>query len=157
MEEIKMQNDFENKDFWVEKDQFNNKKYYIRMYGKWIEISKEVYAVYKNSYQKMYRSMNVEKDVLRYYEDIDLAKPYLIEHHDKDILDTIWNDELKRLLYSTISKLSAKEKYIIKSIYFDDVSERDLAELLNMKQPTLHYQKIKIIKKLRKTFNQFLK
>lgn len=152
-----MQNDFENKDFWVEKDQFNNKKYYIRMYGKWIEIPKEVYAVYKNSYQKMYRSMNAEKDVLRYYKDIDLAKPYLIEHHDKDILDIIWNDELKCLLYSAISQLSAKEKYIIKSIYFDDVSERDLAELLNMKQPTLHYQKIKIIKKLQKTFNQFLK
>lgn len=152
-----MQNDFENKDFWVEKDQFNNKKYYIRMYGRWIEIPKEVYAVYKNSYQKMYRSMNVEKDVLHYYGDIDLAKPYLIEHHDKDILDTIWDDELKRLLYSAISKLSAKEKYIIKSIYFNDVSERDLAEFLKIKQPTLHYQKIKIIKKLQKTFNQFLK
>lgn len=144
-----MKNDFENKDFWVVKDQSNNKKYYIKMYGKWIEIPKKIYAVYKNSYQKMYRSMNTEKDVLQ-YKDIDLAMPYLIVHHDEDVLDTIWNEDLKCLLYSAISKLSEEEKYIITSIYFDDMSERDLAEILHMKQPTLHYQKIKILKKLKK-------
>lgn len=150
MEELKMQNDFENRDFWVEKDQSNNKKYYIKMYGKWIEIPKEVYAVYKNSYQKMYRSMNTEKDILRYYKDIDLAHPYLISHHVKDILDTISNEDLKQLLYLAISELSEEEKYIIVSIYFDGMSERNLAEILDMKQPTLHYRKIKILKKLKK-------
>lgn len=141
-----MQNDFENKDFWVEKDQFNNKKYYIRMYGRWIEIPKEVYAVYKNSYQKMYRMLNKESDLVDYYGDIDIVTDF---HMNFDPLERIIQKDNKIMIHSVMMHLAKEELVIIKSIYFDDMTEQELAIQLGISQQMVNYKKNKILKKLK--------
>lgn len=146
-----MQNDFENKDFWVEKDQFNKKRYYIRMYGKWIEITKEVYAVYKNSYQKMYRMLNKESDLVDYYGDIDIVTE---SHVNPNLLDKIWIDYMKEILHKALTELTEEEKVMIYKLFYEEVSERQLASKLGISKTTLHYRKKKIINKLRQFLDQ---
>ncbi len=146
MEEIKMQNDFRNWDFWVEKDQFNNKKYYMKINGEWIEISKEVYSVYKRSYQKMYRVLKKESDSVDYYGDIEILAESCV---NQDLIEEIVLNDKKRLLHKIMKNLSDEELFLIKSIYFDDMKEKELAEKLNVSQQLIHYRKKKILKRLK--------
>ena len=53
---------------------------------------------------------------------------------------------MKIKLYNALNLLTEKEYFIIKSIYFDELTEREIAFLLNISQPALHYQKKKILK-----------
>ncbi len=87
-----MLNDFRNKDFRIIKKE-DKTIYYIRLYGKWLQITKEVYSIYKNSYQKMYRDALKGKDVIEFTE-------YVENQYMKDInpLDDLYLHEVK---YST--------------------------------------------------------
>ena len=65
-----MLNDFRNKDFKIIKKE-DKTIYYIRLNGKWLQITKEVYSIYKNSYQKMYREYQRDKDAIELTEYVE--------------------------------------------------------------------------------------
>lgn len=142
-----MENDFRNWDFWVKKDhQDDHKTYYMKINGKWTEISKEVYSIYKSSYQKMYRVLKKENDSVDYYGNIEIiAESYV----NRDLIEEIMLKDKKNLLHKIMTNLSDEEVFLIKSIYFDDMKEKDLAEKLNVSQQLIHYRKKKILKKLK--------
>lgn len=70
----------------------------------------------------------------------------------KDNLETensiIQNETIKALMIA-VDSLSKEEKYIIKSIYFNNISLKDLSKKLNIKYITLAKRKERILKKLK--------
>lgn len=146
-----MQNDFENRDLWIVRDRCDNKKYYIRMYGKWIEVPRDVYLIYDNSYHKMYRTWNNEKDRVKYYEDIDIITETCVHRNP---IDEIMLKDRKCAVNKVIASLSEEEQFIIIKLFYEDYTERQLAKVLNISNTTLHYRKIKILKKMKEIFEQ---
>lgn len=145
-----MLNDFRNKDFWVEKDNDKNKTYFIKMNGKWIEVSKEVYMTYKGSYQKMYRDYKRSSDDVEYNERIE--ELYL---ESKNPIDDIWLIYMKEILHKVMVDLTEEEWIIIQKLFYEEISERQLASKLGISKTALHYRKKKILNKLRYFLDQY--
>lgn len=53
-------------------------------------------------------------------------------------------------LYQSISMLSQTEKYIIKSYYFDELTDQKIGDVLGVAQNTVSYRRRKVLKKLAK-------
>lgn len=150
--EKNMKNDFKRFDFRIQKD--NSKiEYYIRIDHIWVQISKEVYSLYRNSYRKINRDNKRDKG-LCHFDDIELAALHSIETNEMNILDSIHVRELFQKLHKVIERLSVDEQKIIYEIYFKDKTEREVASILNISNSTLHYQKIKILKKIKQSLEQ---
>ena len=64
-------------------------------------------------------------------------------------MDKIIEKETKQLLQQIILKLPEEEQRIIIAIYFEDMTEREIAKELHMSQQKLHYRKKKILEKLK--------
>lgn len=144
-----MLNDFRNRDFWVEKDNDNNKTYFIKMNGKWIVVSKEVYMTYKSSYQKMYRDYHKSSDDVEYNERIE--ELYL---ESKNPVDDIWLIYMKERLHKALMEVTEEEQIIIQKLFYEEISERQLASKLGISKTTLHHRKKKILNKLRHFLDQ---
>lgn len=144
-----MLNDFRNKDFHTIKRE-DKSIFYLRFDGKWIEVTKEVYSIYKNSYQKMYRDALKGKDVTELTE-------YVESQYVKDInpLDDLYLHEVKSILHKAIQWLSQEEQMIIYSYFFGELSERQIAEKLGISKTAFHYRKQKILNKLKKILDQY--
>lgn len=144
-----MLNDFRNKDFRTIKKE-NKSIFYLRFGGSWIEVTKEVYSIYKNSYQKMYRDALKGKGVTELTE-------YVESQYVKDInpLDDLYQQEVKSILHKAIKWLSQEEQMIIYSYFFNELSERQIAEKLGISKTGFHYRKQKILNKLKKILDQY--
>lgn len=142
-----VKNDYKRNQFWVKK--INDKKvYYIRINNQWVEVKKEVYAVCKNSYQKM--NYEIKKDIDKsHYSDINNIDLY--GHcYVFNYIDEIYQKDIELTLYELLQELDEDEAYIIKSIYFEDMKEAYIANQLGISQQILNYQKKRIIKKIKK-------
>lgn len=149
MEGKDMLNDFRNKDFRTIKKE-DKSIYYLRFGDRWIEVTKEVYSIYKNSYQKMYRDALKDKDVTELTE-------YVESQYVKDInpLDDLYLHEVKSILHKAIQWLSKEEQMIIYSYFFGELSERQIAEKLGISKSGFHYRKQKILNNLKKILDQY--
>lgn len=142
-----MLNDFRNKDFRIIKKE-DKTIYCIRLNGKWLQITKEVYSIYKNSYQKMYREYQRDKDAIELTEYVE--SKYVKETKP---LKAIVLNELKDRLEKAIHLLSDDEIRIIQTYFYDDQSERQIADKLGISKTALHYKKIRILEKLKRLIN----
>ncbi len=142
-----MLNDFRNKDFRIIKKE-DKTIYYIRLNGKWLQITKEVYSIYKNSYQKMYREYQRDKDAIELTEYVE--SEYVKETKP---LKAIVLNERKDRLEKAIHLLSDDEIRIIQAYFYDDQSERQIADKLCISKTALHYKKIRILEKLKRLIN----
>ena len=143
-----MLNDFRNKDFRIIKKE-DKTIYYIRLYGKWLQITKEVYSIYKNSYQKMYREYQRDKDAVEFTEYVESKNV-----KEANPLNSIVLNEMKDRLEKAIHLLSVDEIIIIQTYFYDEQSERQIAENLSISKTALHYKKTKILTKLKKFIGQ---
>lgn len=143
-----MLNDFRNRDFWTMNKE-NETTYYLRIKGKWIKVTKEVYAVYKNSYQKMYREYQRSSDFVELTEYVE--SQYI---NAVNPLDAIVLNDIKSVLFKAIKQLTIEEQQIIQLYFFDELSERQIASKLGISKTTFHYRKMKILEKLRKIVDQ---
>jgi len=70
-----------------------------------------------------------------------------LEMTDKIRMDTYW------FLYSAFASLPEKARQIMKMLYFDDMSAKDVAKTLGLRFSTVRNQKTRCLKILRKKFN----
>ena len=52
-------------------------------------------------------------------------------------------------LYAALELLTEKERSLINALFFDEMTEREVARVLGISQPAVHKQKNKILKKLK--------
>ena len=64
--------------------------------------------------------------------------------------ETAFNENFRsELLHSAIKDLCAVQQQIIHGLFFDDLTERDLAEMLGVTQPAIHHHKKKALQHMR--------
>lgn len=144
-----MKNDYGRNDF-AEVTNNSEKIFYIRVNNSWIQVSKEAFRVCKNSYKKILNDNYRDSDVLQHYEDVDTIYPFVINKREFDIIEHLYMKDLYKQLHSALLLLSENERNIIQLIYFNELTEQEVANLLHITQPTLNYRKQKILKKLQK-------
>ncbi len=141
----------------------NDNKFIIYINGTAVEVSQDIYEFYKRSewredYYLLKRKqetfeLNNEKEtftVTPSKEDslerlVESGKqfPDTAEAMEEQIIRSVW-------LKNALDKLSGRERFIIEKIYFDEITERDLARILGTSQVNLHKIKRRILIKLHK-------
>ena len=139
----------------------------IRIHNQYIEVSDEkIYDTYKKSNRKM-RYFEIDLKTERYALGDDTQSICIIPSRE-DSLDRLrdenscqfsTNEEsvedivLHKLdvdkLYAALSTLSSEEQTLIRALFFEERTERDVAAQLGISQPAVNKRKTKILNKLK--------
>ena len=149
-----MKNDFKRANFWVKKYPNGEQHFFMKVHHNWIEISQEIYTIYKNSYQKYYRENIKDYESLTFNEEVYLDQLQFTHNIGEDILDDLYKKDLINRIYEIVRELSYEERKIIQEIYFNDKSERELADELHIPKSTLLNKKKRILRKIKENLGQ---
>lgn len=144
-----MKNDYSKDYFWVKEDGLGDKHYYFKTDDGLLEVDKEVYSVCFCSYLKIRRDL--KKDL-----NANLLSYDYINNDGHTLLDVIGKniDYEKEVLISQvldeIKSLNHDEQMLIKSLYIDGKTLRELSVELKVPVMTLQNRKNKILDKLKK-------
>ena len=139
--------DYKRRDFKEIKIDNNEKKYFIRIRKTFIEVTKEVYKIYKADYMRTYRLLKRKEDYLHinYEENSTIDKDKHVLNMDKYYIDQIDKTESIQSLFKAIEHLNKEQHFIIYSIYFKEETEASVAKKLNISQQALNWKKKKIL------------
>lgn len=152
--------DYNKNNFWtVQSPEDQIKHYFIRINNQYIEVSREVYTVCFNSYQKELD----ERKRLEKYKVYSLDQVNADGHDLYDILgfeqdpiqDISIHDQLVTVMRE-IEKLPIQDKKIM-TYSLLEYSEREIAEKIGLPQRTVNYRKNRILKILREKLKKFEK
>ncbi len=141
----------------------NDNKFIIYINGTAVEVSQDIYEFYKRSewredYYLLKRKQETfeldnekgtftvtpsKEDSLERLVESGKQFPDTAEAMEEQIIRSVW-------LKNALDKLSGRERFIIEKIYFDEITERDLARILGTSQVNLHKIKRRILIKLHK-------
>lgn len=148
-----MKNDYKRNDFYIRKDSEGNKSYFMKIKGKYFEVSHDVFNVCFASYRKQLRDIKKDYDNRLISLDQELEDGSKIIDMIADAKDEFrfirLNDEVKCIL-DIIENLSEEEKTLITNLLLKEKTEKELAKQLHVSQVTVHKRKNNILKKLRK-------
>ena len=131
------------------------KKYYIYVSNTLVEVSEEVYLAY---YQEDRRRRTVDEKEQRNgtvsYDDLDTVELSGAERFadrtavsvEDAAIDRIMADKLHRC----IDRLPREDRALIRALFFDGLSERKYAALIDKPQRTVHDHKVAALRKLKK-------
>lgn len=126
--------------------------YYVKTRGALVEVTPEIYyAYYRMARHDRYLE---EKDYKHGKLQLDdfglLSEDHLMEPKGKSLEDIVIISVLSEQLRSCIAQLSEREQTIIQGIFYEELSQRKVAEQIGASQRSVSYQQTKIIEKLRK-------
>lgn len=84
-----------------------------------------------------------------------LAKNILTQTPQMSVEEQIIKKELYQALYTAIDTLDEKDKLIILLYFFEEKTERQIANLLGLHQKSVNYRKNKSLEKLRELLKDF--
>ncbi|EGD45811.1 hypothetical protein Cpap_0179 [Ruminiclostridium papyrosolvens DSM 2782] len=131
----------------------NHKEYTPIVNRERIFVSREVYQeYYRQKEHESYLNKLSTKHNLSFseYEEKGVQIEYILASRIESHEDAVIRNEMLKTLKSALMVLSKEELLLIKAIYFDEVSERALAQKKNIPQKTLNNRKKRILKKLKK-------
>lgn len=159
--ELKKQSESERKKKMKERE-----KYIIVISGEVIEVAQEVYEVYYRAERKERHFMYELKAGRSRVDKVTGEKiflPSLEDSYDRlveaslqfgndtyDLEEEVLSNLMIERLNEAITALSVDEAEIIKKLYYEDVSEVRLAEMLGIPRTTLRDKKRRILEKLHK-------
>lgn len=143
-------------------------RYYIGINGQSVEVSRELYEVYyKGQRKEKYFTEDLKREhtkinhntgetiVVPSREDsyerlIEAEKQFIdgIESVEDVVIRMIMMEKLKKVL----TKLNDEEMKIIHALFYQEISEAELAKQLGIARTTLQSRKYKILEKLKKLF-----
>ncbi len=138
-----------------------SKKHIIRIDGKTVEVSDEIYTFLKrsewnNNYAELRRkreriiidseALTVKiipgkEDSLERLESVGIEIPDKTEPFENVLINKI-------ILEQALAQLTADERFLIYELYYSDKTERELAEELHKTQQNIHKMKHRILCKL---------
>ncbi len=134
-----------------------NKRYIIMISGRQIEVNQEIYQAYYGI-ERHARTLD-EKDQchgLALYSNLDtpeLSGEAMIP--DRDAVSTE-DAAIARILCETLHRclalLPESDRKLLQAIYFEGLSERELAEQSSVPQSTVHDRRRRAIQRLKKFF-----
>lgn len=143
-----MRNDYKKDYFWIKIDELGMKHYYFNTDRGLIEVNKEIYYVCFYSYLKINR--DIKKDIkanLISYDYTNNEGHTLLDvigknvDYDKEVIISQALDEIKNLTY--------EEQMLIKGLYIEGKTLRELSKELGNPVMTLQNRKKNVLKKLK--------
>ena len=139
-----------------------DKKYYIIINGEKYEISEEIYNIYYKSrryeqyfmYEKKTGEIIIEGEKVTFKDSLEISIEKLEQEgiemkHNYNLEEDVLLKEKINTVHNALSKLTDEEYQIIKELFFNRRTERELAKRLNCSNVNLHKKKKKILKKLK--------
>lgn len=132
----------------------DKEKYVIKIQGKLIEVSEDVYyAYFRMERQERWQEEKKQEHGVVSYDALDNgetvgaeAVPDLISPGLEDIaIET----EMHNRLHHALEALPRAERELIQAIYFDGLTEKDYAQISGMSQTGVSYRRRKILSKLK--------
>lgn len=131
------------------------KKYCIKVPGALVEVSEEVYLTYFRARRRW--SAQNERDTYNgviSYDAMDteetLGEETIPDSDSPSVEDTVVGRLLREKLHHCLGQLSKPEQTMLHALYFQGMSERQVADKLGLHHMTLHCRKISTLRKLRK-------
>lgn len=140
-----------------------SKKHIIRINGKPVEVSEEIYTyIMRSDWNNYYAEIKRKRERIRINSKKETVKIIPSREDSLDRLMAIGtefaNDSepiaeaaiRKITVQKALEQLTADERFIIVRIYFEGNTERELAKEMHLSQSTINSRKQKILLKLRK-------
>ena len=132
----------------------DKEKYFIRLQGKLIEVSEDVYYAYfqmerqeRTQEEKYQRNHVVSYDALDNGETVGVEGVADLETPSMEEL--VMAKELRDRLHHAIEALPKAERELIRAIYFEDMTEKEYAKRTGMSQTGVSYRRRNILSKLK--------
>lgn len=146
-------NDYRKSDFYHYFDnKSNTRRYFIRVYGSFIEVNKDVYYTCYNSYRKQLRDNRKDQENgLLSYDVHQLNGHTLLDMYgeDQNYLEDIYRKDLMNTIMNLIDTLDDADKELITQLLIENKKESELAKRYQVSQQMINRRKKKIIKSLR--------
>ena len=141
-----------------------SKSYIIRVNGKPIEVSSEVYDTYMKNERNFSEDLKREKIIVNQEEETVAFIPSREDSYDrlknennvqfadqsKSVEDKILDNIMIEKLLKSLAVLNYDERNLIDAIYYQGKSEREVSAETGIPQKTINYRKRKILDKLKK-------
>lgn len=106
---------------------------------------------------KLKNEISIDEPLNIDYDGNELLLADILSNNDEDVVEDLCNDERKKIMYEAIEQLKPREKQIIKMRYgLNDgleMTQKDVADKLNISQSYISRLEKKIIKKLKSKLN----
>jgi RNA polymerase sigma factor (sigma-70 family) len=126
-----------------------DKEYNIKLNGKLIPVTEEVYYAFKRPAwkERKRRQVRAEKELsLEAFADAGFEIP-----SGQALVDEIVEDKLLLdMLFRALSELTEDERVLIDELFYNGKSERELSKETCVPRKTLAYRKTKVLEKLRR-------
>lgn len=135
-----------------------NKKYYLFVNGKKVEVSEEIYKVYwQEKNHENYLKQIDKKNHLLLFSSFDKDGHFEANIPDNkfDLNKVIQTQMMIEAVRDAISKLTDEERDIVTRLYFNEENLRTVAEAKKISHPALIKRRNKILKKLKELLKDF--
>lgn len=131
------------------------RKYYIRIQDTLVDVSEDVYLAY---YQTERHAHTLEekdrRNGLVRYSSLDteemLGEELVADRDAVSVENAAISSILRGKLHRCLTLLSESERELINALYFEELSERQLAKRIGVHYMTIHSRKVAILRKLKK-------
>jgi len=131
--------------------------YKIRVENQVVDVTEEVYqAYYRMKNHEDYIERRDRENQLTHYHALDSEEMHgedILQDKKADILAGLVAKEEREALWKALSQLKERDRELIEELYFNERTERELAEMLGVRQPAIHKRKMRILE----TLKSFLK
>lgn len=135
-----------------------HKQYLLPVEGQLIEVTKDVYvAYYKALRRETYQIEQLQNNGVVSYNALDngetVGESMFSDPKSLSMEEELINKEYLKRLLMCIKKLSLDEQNLIRAIYYDNESLRELARKMNLSKSAIHYRHKQVLEKLKNYMN----
>lgn len=132
-----------------------NKKYYLYVRRKKVEVNEEVYKTYYQEIEKeKYEQKKQRVFHVMSYNSLDtdeqLGEETLEDMEAEPVDDVLVRNFLIEQLRRSLGLLNEDEMELIQGLFYQGMSEREYAEKIGLSQKGVNKRKVKILSKLKK-------
>lgn len=114
------------------------KQYYLMVNNQKVEVNAQVYSEYCNSLARIrYQNKKIRNTIVSYDNE-----------NEKHLLNERVGVEYTKL-HSALQTLDKEDVFIVKGLYFYNLTQKEIAKRLGLSQSAISYRKSRILNKLR--------
>lgn len=128
--------------------------YKIRIENQIVEVTEEVYReYYRMDRRERYLVERDRKHGVTFYHALDnedMNGEELFADIHADVEEHLIEKEERDTLYDALLLLNERDRELIEELYFNEMTERELAEKLGIRHQNIHKRKMRILRDLKK-------
>lgn len=128
------------------------KGYYIIINGEKVQVTEEVYRAFKRPAWTERKRREVRADMERSL-DVFLNDGFDIPSDDALVDEIVEDKLLLDMLLTALEELTADERSLIDALFYQEKSEREVANQNGISHQAVHKKKARILEKLKKLLN----